>query len=181
MKYYAGIGAREIPEDVHNELVSIGLRLAQNGWTLRSGGAQGADSAFEFGNDCCSSPPPSKEIFLPWKGFNNNISPLYFHSIPPELESIAKKIYLGWDNVSIGVKKLHARNVQQILGENPGTSEPSQFVVCWTLRPVTQFGGTRVGMKLAELNGIPVYNLAIEEEKEKFYEEIFQKEQHGKK
>lgn len=172
MRYYAGIGAREIPNDVHDELVAIGLKLAQRGWTLRSGGAPGADSAFEFGAGCCDSPPASKEIFLPWKGFNNNPSTLYFYSIPPKLEVIAKKIYLAWDRVSIGVKKLHARNVQQILGKDPDVSEPSQFVVCWTLRPANEFGGTRFGMKLAEQRGIPVYNLAVEEDKERFYKEI---------
>jgi len=38
-------------------------RLELLGYTLRSGGANGADTAFEEG--CCR-----KELYLPWPGFN---------------------------------------------------------------------------------------------------------------
>jgi hypothetical protein len=172
--FYAGIGAREIPDDVKHELINIGHLLAERKIVLRSGGASGADSAFEMGIGYCSnSTCYIREIFLPWKNFNNHQSPYYLTDKKfKELEPIAKSIYLGWDTATVGTKKLHARNIQQILGENPGVSEPSSFVVCWTNRPEGQFGGTRFGMILAKQYGIPVYNLINEDEKDLFYKEI---------
>ena len=172
MNYYAGIGAREIPEDIRKELIKIGATLASKGYILRSGGAQGADSAFERGCDLVKG---SKEIFLPWKNFNDSQSPFFLTKNYYDLEPIAKTIYLNWDNVSIGVRKMHARNVQQILGNIPGQDQPVDFVVCWTNRPADQFGGTRFGMRLAEARSIPVYNLYEELDRNRFYDLSFMK------
>lgn len=47
----------------------------------------------------------AKEIFLPWKNFNNNSSRLYLGTIPKELEDIAKEVYPHWDKVGNGVKE----------------------------------------------------------------------------
>ena len=71
---YAGIGSRETPPDILLKMVKIGCHLAKMGWTLRSGGAPGADSAFEKG---CDLGGGDKQIFLPWKGFQGNSSLLY--------------------------------------------------------------------------------------------------------
>jgi hypothetical protein len=176
MKYYAGIGSREIGLDIEKELIYIGLRLSYLGYTLRSGGAKGSDFAFEFGNDCNNGtklmPIPQKEIFLPWKNFNNSVSPLYLKSNYSNLELIASKIYPDWDSASDAVRRLHARNVQQILGEIPGTSEPSDFVVCYSPRPKNQYRGTMFGIELAVRNNIPVYNLISKLDSERFYYDL---------
>lgn len=49
--YYAGVGSRETPQDILNTMYKIGKYLASKGYTLRSGGAIGADTAFENGCD----------------------------------------------------------------------------------------------------------------------------------
>lgn len=49
--YYAGIGSRETPTFVLEAFKQIGEELAKLGVILRSGGASGADSAFEEGCD----------------------------------------------------------------------------------------------------------------------------------
>jgi hypothetical protein len=46
---YAGIGSRETPQATLDLMNLIGFTLAQKGHSLRSGGAKGADSAFEAG------------------------------------------------------------------------------------------------------------------------------------
>lgn len=46
---YAGIGSRQTPDDILELMHRIGSTLAINGFTLRSGGAVGADTAFEQG------------------------------------------------------------------------------------------------------------------------------------
>ena len=50
-KTYCATGNMEIGIKVKNILAEIGRVLALNGYTLRSGGAPGAESAFEEGCD----------------------------------------------------------------------------------------------------------------------------------
>ena len=70
MKYYAGIGSRETPKEIQDWFKIVAKYLEKNGYTLRSGGAKGADQAFERG----VSEDDMKEIYLPWRGFENNKS-----------------------------------------------------------------------------------------------------------
>ncbi len=48
-KYYSGIGSRETPDDIIDVMKQLGKKLADQGWILRTGGAKGADQAFELG------------------------------------------------------------------------------------------------------------------------------------
>ena len=171
MKAYAGIGARELPLSLNLEFIKIGRHLAQDkGLILRSGGAEGADTAFEDG---CDDGSGQKEIFLPWKGFNHNKSALILPDpIPLEIVKIARDIYPRWNTVSESVRRLHARNVMQILGAD--LNDQSAFVVCYTERPYNDqaaIGGTMFGIELAEKNNVPVYNFYIRGDREKFYNE----------
>jgi hypothetical protein len=71
---YTGIGSRQTPEPVLYCIRDLARKLAQQNWVLRSGGASGADAAFERG---CDQAQGRKEIFLAWKGFNSNSSRLF--------------------------------------------------------------------------------------------------------
>lgn len=119
---------------------------------MRSGGSPGADTAFEKGCDLCGG---AKQIFLPWRGFNDSDSPL-FETPPPAVE-LAHKIHPGLKRRSGSVQKLRARNVCQILGAC--LSEPSQLVIAWTKNAVMT-GGSATVLRIAEKRGIPVLNLA---------------------
>jgi hypothetical protein len=177
MKYYAGIGARKTPKDVLEEFKCIACKLAYKGYILRSGGADGADSAFEEGCNLNSDIKYPSEVFLPWKDFNNNKSIRFItNSNRGLLFNVAKDIYPDWDNASYGVKLLHARNVQQVLGEIPSISEPTSFVICWTDRNPTESRGTMFAVNLAKMNNIKVYNFYIKGDREKFYKEILDQE-----
>ncbi len=168
MKAYTGIGARVLASGLQIEFIKIGRHLAQAGLVLRSGGAEGADWAFEAG---CDDGSGRKEISLPWKGFNHNRSTLILSNpIPDNIASIARNIYPHWDYVTEPVRRLHARNVTQILGWD--LNDPSAFVVCYTERPYNDpkaVGGTLFGIKLAEANDIPVYNFFVRGDRERFY------------
>ena len=72
-KYYAGIGSREAPALIQGFFTKLAERLAGQGYVLRSGGAAGADKAFEKG---CDEASGEKEIFLPWAGYNDSDSTL---------------------------------------------------------------------------------------------------------
>ena len=59
-KPYTGIGSRNTPADMMLTIAKVGFALGSLGYTLRSGGAQGADTAFEQGASTAQAP---KEIF----------------------------------------------------------------------------------------------------------------------
>jgi hypothetical protein len=129
--------------------------LAIKNYILRSGGADGADSAFEAGCDLARG---SKEIYLPWKGFNNNPSELYTQH--PKAFEIAAKFHPSWDKLKDSVKKLMARNVHQVLGNDLGS--PVEFVVCWTPNGLGG-GGTGQALRLAKSLDIKIFDLGKKE------------------
>lgn len=151
MKYYAGIGSRETPINVMERMKRLGTDLAKQGYCLRSGGAPGADTAFEEGCDLVSG---AKEIYLPWRGFNGRNSLLY--NTPPEAFVLAEKFHPNWHRCSDAAKKFHARNMSQVLGQDLKT--PSEFIVCWT-KEGKMIGGTSQALRVAEHYNIRIINL----------------------
>jgi hypothetical protein len=152
MFYYCGIGSRNTPTIVLNGMKLAGGQLARLDYVLRSGHAPGADQWFERGCDIIGG---QKEIFIPWKGFEGSkdgIVPRF----TDELMSIAENYHPAWDACSEGARKLHARNVCQILGAN--LDSPVDFVICWTSDGKAS-GGTGQAIRIAEDYDIPVYNL----------------------
>lgn len=155
MKYYSGIGSRETPIELKEIIKIIVEHLESRDYILRSGGAPGADSFFE-------EYTTKKEIFLPWKDFNGNDSTFY----KPSYDSydMAKKYHPNWNRLSLGGRKLMARNCHQVLGQDLKT--PVEFVVCWT-KDGGETGGTGQAMRIASKLGIPIYNLFFEDTLEK--------------
>lgn len=150
MKFYAGIGSRSTPPEECAKLTRIASILEKRGYILRSGGAEGADKAFEKGVFSSAM----KEIIRP------------NHSTP-EAELIASQIHPAWHACNKYARQLHGRNVQLILGKH--LIQPVEFVIAWTL--AVDGGGTRTGLVLAkERDGIPTFNLARPEEARLFSE-----------
>lgn len=157
---YAGIGSRQTPPDVQDLMREIALMLCREGWTLRSGGAEGADKAFEEGAD------GQKEIFLPWRKFNNSTSDLYCP--PPIAFEIAAAHHAGWQSLNQSARNLMARNVQQVLGQHCRVADASEIVICWTadkadgtfIPTSRETGGTGQAIRVAATWKIPVCNLA---------------------
>jgi len=154
MKKLTCVGARATPLDVQNQMTDLGRVLSEQGWIGRSGHANGADLAFEAGF------AGNFEIYLPWKNFNAD-HPLLGNSFifdgAPAALQIAESLHPAWDKCSYGVKKLHGRNIYQVLGKN--LDEPSTALICWTPGGKT-VGGTATAINLAGRYNIPVFNLA---------------------
>lgn len=148
---YAGIGSRRTPESVLKDMELIGEILAGKDCILRSGGAEGADQAFERG---CDKVKGKKEIYLPWFGFNNEdgIVP----KMTDSLMEFSAKYHPNWDNLSQGAKKLMARNACQVFGITG--DQPVDFIICWTPNGEIT-GGTGQALRIAKDFGIPVFNL----------------------
>lgn len=149
MKYYTGIGSRQTPINVCEYFTTLAYDLYLKGYILRSGHAEGADQAFEQG-------APECDIYIPWKNFNgsNNKTHLLVY-MDQELRDIASKHHPAWDKCSEGAKKLHARNVHQVLGNN--LDSPSEFLVCWTPNG-SGSGGTGQAIRIAQAYGVPIFD-----------------------
>lgn len=160
---YAGIGSRETPNKICMEFSTIGAKLARCGFLLRSGGADGADKAFEKG---CKSVNGAKEIYLPWKGFNGNASKLYNPS--DKAYEMARRFHKYFDTMNRPGQLLMARNSHQVFGYDMNT--PSDFVICWTRngengnnKPTTrETGGTGQAIRIAAYHKIPIFNFAAQ-------------------
>ena len=154
-KKVAGIGSRQTPRPVLEQMARIGRVYAKEGWILRSGGAPGADMAFERGFDLVGG---EKQIFLPWRGFNGNRSP-YFYA-PPAAYKILDHLFPEAKQRSDAVRNLFARNMQQVFG--PNLDDPSDLVICW-MKKETPTGGTGWAVRAAMEFDIPVVNLLHED------------------
>lgn len=143
--FYTGVGSRKTPPEILLIMEHISRALYKTGFVLRSGGAVGADLAFEAGAGT------RKSIYLAKHCTN-------------EACAIAKKYHPVWDRLPLFSQKLHGRNAFQVLGGC--LDEPSKFLVCWTPDGCTchaertiATGGTGTAISIASENGVPVFNL----------------------
>ena len=195
MLTYTGVGSRSTPPAILQDMILIGQRLAINGWTLRTGRAQGADQAFEHGCDLVATENSAdKEIFLPWNGFPGEDhydykepfkAPRILVESPGEnaIQMAQDLLYPNhWNRMKQGARKLHARNCYQVLGMDLET--PSDLLICWAEIDNYMYpgdpkardyprGGTATAWKLAKKYNIPCYNLYSDLDRVKFYDIIY--------
>ncbi len=143
-KYYTGVGARKTPRKILFLMEDVAKKLSSDLFILRSGGAEGADNAFEIGAGY-------KSIFYASDATDNAME-------------VAKMFHPSWNSMKDYSRKLHARNAFQVLGFN--LKSPSEFVICWTpdgainhSERSRKTGGTGTAISIASYHGIPVYNL----------------------
>ena len=162
--YYTGIGSRETPKEILDIMHSIADKLPYVGYTLRSGGAEGADSAFE---EWCIG---KKEIYLPWNGYNGKHEDgkeYFVYKETEETYQVVKDNHQFWYCLSPGARKLIGRDYLELVGNN---GVKSKFVIGWTDYEEGS-GGTAYTFRLARKLGIPVYNL-----RDVSFDEIWDKE-----
>ena len=161
--HYAGIGSRETPDSILGLIGEVSWRLDRLGYTLRSGGAVGADTGFELRSTnkvllyadhaCRISDGISRRIeYAPadiefMEGFVRK-----HHPVPMALKGTPRK----WMR----------RNTLQVMAHNLSGLELPQvdFVLCWTpdgsLDGASRSaGGTGQALRIARHHGIPVFNL----------------------
>lgn len=152
-KYFAGIGSRETPPLILGEMKKLAAILEKDGYTLRSGGAKGADTWFARGCD-------NAQIWLPWNDFNSwERNDKHTYKIIDPNDELANetvnKFHPVGSTLKGKVRLLMMRNTYQILGVNEPNSE---FVICWT-EGGQEIGGTSQAIRIARHYKIPVYNM----------------------
>ena len=151
--FYAGIGSRKTPQACLDMMTKIGRVCVKKGLTLRSGGAVGADQAFEKG---CDLEEGTKEIWSPKS-----------QKIIEHEWAIKEAVSVCWEYPLLKMKpytqSLIIRNMYQILGYDREEIRPVDFVVFYCEGdPLMQgniSGGTRYAVRLAHKYKIPHYNL----------------------
>lgn len=158
---YAGVGSRDCPTDILDIMRRIAAALARLGWAMRSGGAPGADSAFEAG---AREAGGRIGLYLPWRGFEGRTRDVVLHEATARAWEMAPRFHPGWDRLGRGARALYARNVHQVLGAT--CDNPVSFVVCWTregaataAETVGHRGGTLTAIRVADWASVAVYNL----------------------
>ncbi len=146
-KLFAGIGSRKTPQHVLAAMAQWSNFLTANNHTLRSGGAIGADGAFQAGARI-------SEIFTA-------------KDSTPQAEQLASEFHPNWKAIQGYSKGLMGRNMMIICGKN--LDKPVDFVICWTPNGA-QDGGTGQALRYAQHLGIPVYNLFYKYQWNKLWE-----------
>ena len=134
------------------------------------------------------------EVYLPWKDFNGRNSGDYgYYTLPfmdnrLEAENIAKELHpkwildikiesgmipkpKNWTPMRQGAKKLHTRNIYQVLGKDLNT--PSKFIVCYGIPAkgsVIPKGGTRTACVLGQQHGVEIFNLYLPDHRKRVEE-----------
>ncbi len=156
---WAGIGSRgtgkePVPPSMFAHMTELARRMAEAGWHLSSGGADGSDTAFANG-----TPVDQRTIWLPWPGYNDlsgpDCHPIPRNRLQQSLE-LAERFHPNWDICTPGGRKLHARNGLILLGRD--LDRPVDAVVAYT-RGGKVDGGTGQGLRIAMERGIPIFNL----------------------
>lgn len=174
--FYTGIGSRNTPQDIQEMMIEIATNLKNKGFTLRSGAAHGADSAFAKGAG------DQLVEYIPWDGFSDKyhngktcVALEFVNSQErDEAAATASDLHPVYHKLGHGAQCLHTRNVFQILG-HVHTEPESEFVIFWAEpHPKTGqvMGGTATAVRLARRNLIPVYNLASFLDREELFEMI---------
>lgn len=178
---YTGIGARKTPEHIKKVMSDVSAYLYLHNpvkYTLRSGKAAGADEAFQLGVQSTMMGTKDKsacEIYIPWKKFKSSerLWDCWDISDWPEDECmyVASQVHPAWNRCTSAAKRLHARNVCQILGKDLNT--PSDFVLFWAEEISGKVkGGTATAVNLARQNSIPTINMYFDNWKDKLRETV---------
>jgi hypothetical protein len=165
------IGSRKTPPNMLTLITQIASWLAQQGYYIRTGAADGADWASLLGAK------DKTILYLPWEVYQaDKLNYLYKHenlnfkigctSPTNDAIALAEKYHPSHGNWTLGVAKLMGRNMHIISGIN--LDKPVEFVIYWAEEVDSHvYGGTGQGIRYARDLGIPVCNLYFEDTFEK--------------
>ena len=172
---YAGVGSRRTPSDVLDAMSDIAQTLGDAGAALSTGGAHGADKAFETGALRTDAPIT---VHAPWAGYNG-----YLPGRDPETgidvvhpkstqtvaghsyADLAREHHPHWKRCRRGARALFVRNVSILVGalDGDGGALPVRAAIAWTpngLPAGREAGGTGHTLRTAVSLDIPCVNLS---------------------
>lgn len=163
MNYYTGIGSRKTPSEIQTLMSNVARELSHLRYTLRSGGAAGADSAFE-------STAKYKRIYLPWNNFNGKVADGKDYIVPKYEPEWVWDYHKNPYRLSQAGLKLMSRNTYQVLGDDLENPLLPDFVLCYT-EDGKFSGGTGQALRIASDYKVPIYNFFHSKDIEAFKKE----------
>lgn len=161
MSSYAGIGKRQLTKPEIKLIRSIGMQLARDGLTLRTGAAPGSDQHFAEGalaaNGNIRLCLPSRKHEKEWvDGVGAQYGPavsveVLKHDDHEAFQSVVDHHPIG-DRLEGYTRLLHARNYRIVVGPQ----RPVSFVVAF---PRPGGGGTAQGIRVSAALNLPVVRL----------------------
>ncbi len=152
-KAIACIGSRSLKTSEILECEEIGRAIAERGWELHTGNAQGADQAFARGANEVN--PKLVHLHLPWFKYERDaivsgnvvrtVEDLEAHELDFYTQ-LAEKYHPAWERLSQGVRKLMIRNGMIILP--CGCHSVDVTIALPSSKPGG--GGTGQGMRMTE-------------------------------
>ena len=171
---YAGVGSRRTPPEILEAMSDIAQTLGDAGTALSTGGADGADKAFETGALRTDAPIT---VHTPWPGYNG-----YRPGRQPETDidvvhpnaadtirghayaDLAREHHPYWDRCRRGARALFVRNVSILAGaQGDGRTLPVRAVIAYTPNGLSvgrEAGGTGHTLRTAASLDIPCVNLS---------------------
>ena len=172
---YAGIGSRRTPDAVLAAMADLAETLGHSGCVLSTGGADGADRAFETGALRTDAPVT---VHAPWSGYNG-----YRPGREPESDidvrvpaptdavhglpylDLARRHHPAWERCGRGPRALFVRNVAILAGALAADGEPLpvRAVVAFTptgLAAGRAAGGTGHTLRVAGELDVPAVNVS---------------------
>lgn len=124
-KIYSGVGNPYLPEQYFPRIEEVAKALAEDGWTLRTGGYFVPDRIFVNGANSAEC-HAEVELYLPWK---NRKLKSYNKSIPDEAIDMGEKFNKNWHKLNPKQRKVQANSLMVMLGLN--LDDPSDVcLVC---------------------------------------------------
>ncbi len=167
---YTGVGSRNISTAERELILGVAAYLSERGYTCRSGKAAGADEAFAIG--AVGAGYHRLVNYVPWKGFRNlEMGGDFYDRLLDDFNydmcyTLAEKIHPAWHRCSPAARRLHARNILQVLGDDCST--PSLFLLACSDEDLLGDvkGGTRTAWMCAKEHNVPVFNIRGRTKKE---------------
>lgn len=162
-KMIACIGSRGLKPSEILECEEIGRAIAERGWELHTGNAQGADQAFARGAN--EADPKLVHLHLPWFKYERDaIVPgnvvVSVEDLEPEelafYTECARRNHPAWHHLSQGVRKLMIRNGMII--DPKDCALPVDVTIAWP-SDKRGGGGTGQGMRMSDEQKIRLIDL----------------------
>lgn len=165
MAKIACVGSRSLTGEQETICEKLGAWIVSCSHELHTGAAVSADQSFARGANQVD--PALVHLHLPWLSYERESIVLGNHvDIFPSLDQKTQQVYLdyakvhhpAWGRLSQGAQKLHARN-GRIIFPNGYPGKPVDLVIAWPSKKIGG-GGTGMGMRMAEAEGIPLVDLS---------------------
>jgi hypothetical protein len=130
--HWTGVGSQKTPPQVGQVMTRLSAYFETLRFVLRTGGASGADTYFYNGLNRKND--NTLQMFHPWKGFSSSGSDDHYRAHYPQNKAfeMMEEIHPKPRLLTQAGRKLHARNIHQVLGPDLDHPIKSAFLVCWT-------------------------------------------------